>query len=128
MKLKQEGWSVRHPYITRLLMMIGISGQKKSRRQLRRVERPLLHQVLRPAKFKAQHERKSRAKDTAAISDDADVILNDADMENSLFSNAPDTANPMGPGTSDEKMMPPATFEDVNINALKVPTTIHEKT
>lgn len=108
--------------------MVGISGQKKSRRQLRRVERPLLHQVLRPAKFKAQHERKSLAKDTAAIPNNADIVMNDVDMEKSLGSTAPDTANPTGPGTSDKKMIPPATVEDVNISALKVSTTTHEGT
>lgn len=109
-------------------MIIGISGQKKSRRQLRRVERPLLHQVLRPAKFKAQHERKSPAKNTGAILDNADIVMNDVDMENPLCSTAADTANPTGPGTSDEKMMRSATVEDVNTRALKVSTTTHEGT
>lgn len=128
MRSKQEGRSLWHPYIMPLLMMVGATGEKKLRRQLRRVERPLLHQVLRPAKFKATHERKSPKKNTAAIPDNTDITTKDVDMEGSLCSTAPGTANPTGPGTSDEKMMRPATVEDVNISALKVSTTTHERT
>lgn len=109
--------------------MVGATGQKKLRKKVRRVEKPLLHHVLRPAKFKAQHERRSLAKDTSAIPDNADVVLKDVDMGNPLCSTASDTANPTGPPCrSDEKMTHPAAVEDVKISALKVSTTIHEKT
>lgn len=110
-------------------MVVGATGQKRlQRKKVRRVEKSLLHQVLRPAKLKAQYERKRPAKATAIIPDNADIIMNDVDTENPLCSTVSDTANSAGPSTSDEKMILRATVEDVNIGALKVSTTTHEGT
>ena len=60
------------------------------------------------------------AKDSAAISDIMDVIMNDADAIRPLCDTAPDAAISSGPGTRDEQRMPTATVEDFNISALRV--------
>ena len=100
--------------------MTAVAAPEASPRESRRVEKPLLTQVLRPATFKAQYERKSMAKDSAAISDIIDVLMNDVEATRPLCDTAPDTAISSRPGMRDDQSIPGATAEGVNINAPKV--------
>ena len=104
--------------------MTAVAAPKASRRECRRVEKPLLNRVLRRAMFKAQHERKSVAKDPAVIAGIIDALMNDVEMKDieatrPLCDTAPDTAISSGQGTRDEQSIPGATVEDIEVNAIK---------
>ena len=100
-----------------LLRCIAVAAQKKSRKTGRRVEKPLLHKVLHPARFKAQPERKTSAKDAAAASDHTDVIMNDLSTTTPPCNAILDTVTFSGP---DDQRTQNVTTEDVDISTLKV--------
>lgn len=93
------------------------AAQKKSRKSGRRVDKPLLYKVLHPARFKAQPEKKTSAKDVVAPSDNTDVIMNDISTTTPPSNALSDTASsgrPVGQTAQN------ATPEDVDISTLKV--------
>ena len=92
-------------------------AQKKSRKTGRRVEKPLLHKVLHPARFKAQPKEKTSAKDAAAPSDNTDVMMED--LGTTMPSCNP-VSHPAGFSRPDDQSTPNATTEDVDISTLKV--------
>ena len=99
-----------------LLTFNAVSAQKKSRKNGRRVEKPLLHKVLHPARFKVQPERKTLAKDTAAAADNTDVIMNDV----STMTPSCNVSDSTSSSTSNDQRTQNATAEDVDISTLKV--------
>ena len=96
--------------------------------QRRRVETPLLHQVLHTAKFKAQHGRMSKAKDLAAAPRNTDLETGDVDATEPPYNPTTDTANPRGRaglalkirGMNDDERMADATVEGITTGALEV--------
>ena len=117
MKSKQEGWSLLTPFCILLLIYHAGTAQKKSRKTGRRVEKPLLHKVLHPARFKAQPETKTSTKDVVAPSDNTDVIMNDISTTTPPCNALSDTASS---GRPDGQRTQNATTEDVDISTLKV--------
>ena len=115
MKSKQEGWSLLTLMFYASVKMLAV--QKKSRKSGRRVEKPLLHKVLHPARFKAQPERKTSVKDVAAASDNTDVIMDDLSTTTPSCNVFSDTASSSKP---DDERAQNATTEDVDISTLKV--------
>ena len=112
----KAGWFVNPAWVRHDFANINRgSGQKKSGKQRRRVEKSLLHQVLHPAKFKAQHEStRSPAKDTAAVPGNGDVMMKDID------NTCPNTASTSRQDMNEEQRMPDATVKDADISTLKV--------
>ena len=100
-----------------LLRCNAVVAHKKSRKTGRRVEKPLLHKVLHPVRFKAQPEIKTSAKDAAAASDNTDVIMNDLNTTIPPCDAVSDTASSSRP---DDQRTQDATTEDVDISTLKV--------
>ena len=100
-----------------LLRCNAVAAHKKSRKTGRRVEKPLLHKVLHPARFKAQPEKKTSAKDAASASDDTDVIMNDLSTATPPCNAISDAAASSRP---DDQRTQNATTEDVDISSLKV--------
>ena len=93
------------------------AAHKKSRKTGRRVEKPLLHKVLHPARFKAQPERPTSAKDAAPASDNTDVLMNDISTTIPSCDAVSDTASST---RLDDQMAQSATTEEVDISTLKV--------
>ena len=60
------------------------------------------------------------AKDSVAISDIMDVLMNDVEAIRPPCDTTPDTATSRRPGMRDDQSIPGATVGDVNINAPKV--------
>ena len=106
-----------HFTVSALLRLTAASAEKKSRKQRRRVEKPLLHKVLLPARFKAHDERKTPATNAAAFTAKKDVVMTDAEITTPLGDTASDTSSPCKP---DAESIPAATTEDVDISNLKV--------
>lgn len=100
----------------------------KAQGERRRVEKPLLHQVLHTAKFKAQHGRMSKAKDVAVVSGNTDLEIGDVDATEPSYNATTDTANPSGRagltlntrGINDDQRIADATAEGIDIAALEV--------
>ena len=94
-----------------LLRLTAVSAERKSRKQRRRVEKPLLHKVLLPARFKAHEERKSPATNGATRPAKTDVVMTDAEIPTPLGDTASDTSSPSKP---DAESIPAATTNDVD--------------
>ena len=99
------------------MRLTAASAERKSRKQRRRVEKPLLHKVLLPARFKAHEERKSPAMNGATLTAKTDVVMTDAEIPTPLGDTASDTSSPSKP---DAESTPAATIEDVDDTNSKV--------
>ncbi|KAF6230745.1 hypothetical protein HO133_000004 [Letharia lupina] len=94
--------------------------------QRRRVEKPLLHQVLHPAKFKAQHGRltKAKAKELAAAPKNPDSEMHDVDASSTASDMAISCGNTslaiQTMGMRDDHRTPDATAVDIDFEALDV--------
>lgn len=104
-----------HFTVSAFLRLTAASAEKKSRKQRRRVEKPLLHKVLLPARFKAHDERKTPATNAAAFTAKKDVVMTDAEITTPLGDTASDTSS-----QADAESIPAATTDDVDISNLKV--------
>ena len=99
------------------LRLTAASAERKSRKQRRRGEKPLLHKVLLPARFKACDERKPPATNAAALPARTDVAMTDAEITAPLGDTASHTSSPSKP---DAESTPAATTEAVDNTTLKV--------
>lgn len=94
----------------------------KANGQRRRVEKPLLHQVLHPAKLKAQHGRLAKPKGPAVAPDNTESEMHDVDAS----STTTDTAKPcvdtrlaiQTMGISDDHGTSDATAADIGFETL----------
>ena len=100
-----------------LLIHNARAAHKKSRKNGRRVEKPLLHKVLHPARFKAQPERPTSAKDAAPASDNTDVTMDDISISLPPCDAVSDTASST---RLDDQRARSATTEEFDISTLKV--------
>ena len=114
-KSKQEG-ELSSLICQRLLRLTAVSAERKSRKQRRRVDKPLLHKVLLPARFKARDEKQSPATNAAATTGKPDVVMTDAEITTPLGETASDTSSPSKP---DAESPPAATTEDAGNGDLK---------
>ena len=116
MKSKQEG-EFSPLTVSAMLRLTAVSAERKLRKQRRRVEKPLLHKVLLPARFKASDEGKSPATNAAALAAKTDVVMTDAEITAPLGDTASDTSSPR---KLDAESTPAATTEDANNSDPKV--------
>ena len=99
-----------------MLRLTAASAEKKSRKQRRRVEKPLLHKVLLPARFKAHEERKSPATNEATLPATTDVVMTDAEI---TAEPGDTTSNTSSPSKPDTESTPATTTEDAENSNLK---------
>ena len=96
----------------------------KASGQRRRVEKPLLHQVLHPAKFKAQHGRLAKAKEPAVALENTDSEMHDVDASSTTTDTAKSCENTrlaiQTMGMNDDHRTPDATAVDIHCEALDV--------
>ena len=104
-------------YASRCSRLIAVSAERKSRKQRRRVERPLLHKVLHPTGLKAQDRQKSSTKNAVAEPAFADVARNDDGVTIPSCAIIPATTIPSG---SDDQRTSTTTIEDADISTLHI--------